>query len=123
MRAADEDSAARATALLEALAQSGRASFLAVLKRFGAEGKGLLSFPMAGYTLALDMPLGDPEVFGFLEQLDEIVLAHGGRIYLAKNPRVGVETFRRMYPRYAEWLKIKRGSMRVIAGAPIYRVS
>ncbi len=93
--------------LLEALAQSRRASFLAVLKRFGAEGKGLLSFPMAGYTLALDMPLGDPELFGFLEQLDEIVLTHGGRIYLAKNPRVAAETFRRMYPRYAEWLCIK----------------
>lgn len=93
--------------LLEALAQSKRASFLAVLKRFGAEGNGLLSFPMAGYTLALDMPLGDPELFGFLEQLDEIVLAHGGRIYLAKNPRVGAQTFRRMYPRYAEWLETK----------------
>lgn len=93
--------------LLEALAQGKRASFLAVLKRFGAEGSGLLSFPMAGYTLALDMPLGDPGIFGFLEQLDEIVLAHGGRIYLAKNPRVGAETFRRMYARYAEWLEIK----------------
>jgi len=46
-------------------------------------------------------------LFGFLEQLDEIVLAHGGRIYLAKNPRVGAQTFRRMYPRYAEWLETK----------------
>ncbi|MFN2454452.1 MAG: FAD-binding protein [Pyrinomonadaceae bacterium] len=93
--------------LLETLAETRRASFLAVLKRFGAEGRGLLSFPLAGYTLALDMPLGDAKLFEFLERLDEIVLEHGGRVYLAKDARVRPETFRRMYPRFDEWLRIK----------------
>jgi FAD/FMN-containing dehydrogenase len=92
--------------LLEELSRSRRASFLAVLKRFGAEGKGLLSFPQPGYTLALDLPLREG-LFALLERLDEIVLGYGGRVYLAKNARVWAETFRAMYPRLHEWQKIK----------------
>jgi decaprenylphospho-beta-D-ribofuranose 2-oxidase len=93
--------------LLQELVRSGRASFLTVLKRLGAEGPGLLSFPTEGYTLTLDLPLSDPELFSFLNRLDEIVLEHGGRIYLAKDTRVKAETFRAMYPRFAEWQQIK----------------
>ncbi|TXT26866.1 MAG: FAD linked oxidase domain-containing protein [Gallionellaceae bacterium] len=94
-------------ALLGKLADSRRASFLAVLKRFGAQGKGLLSFPMAGYTLALDLPIRDTGLFELLDELDQIVLKCGGRIYLAKDARLSAESFRAMYPRYGEWLKIK----------------
>ena len=102
--------------LLETLAGSGRPSFLAVLKRLGAQGRGLLSFPMAGYTLALDLPIrsekllaGHPDdgLFALLNKLDEIVLQHGGRVYLAKDARLAADSFRAMYPRYGEWLKIK----------------
>ena len=93
--------------LLEALSDSGRPSFLAVLKRLGAQGKGLLSFPMAGYTLALDLPIRDDGLFLLLDKLDRIVLQHGGRVYLAKDARLAAESFRAMYPRYDEWLKIK----------------
>ena len=93
--------------LLEELAGSGRASFLTVLKRFGAEGRGLLSFPTQGYTLTLDLPVTDAGLFPFLDRLDEIVLAHGGRIYLAKDARVKGATFRAMYPRFAEWQLVK----------------
>lgn len=96
------------TALLQELSASRRASFLAVLKRFGAEGKGLLSFPMPGFTLALDLPLRDKGVFSLLEKLDHIVLQHGGRVYLAKDARISAESFITMYPRYVEWLKIKQ---------------
>jgi len=96
------------TALLKELTGSRRSSFLAVLKRFGAEGKGLLSFPMPGYTLALDLPIRDKTVFSLLDKLDHIVLQHGGRVYLAKDARISAESFRAMYPRYAEWLKIKQ---------------
>lgn len=93
--------------LLEELARSGRASFLTVLKRLGLEGQGLLSFPTQGYTLTLDLPLSDPGLFPFLDRLDEIVLEHGGRVYLAKDTRVQAATFRAMYPRFAEWQRIK----------------
>jgi len=93
--------------LLQELSASGRPSFLAVLKRFGAQGRGLLSFPMAGYTLALDLPIRDAGLFALLEKLDKIVLQHGGRVYLAKDARLSAESFRAMYPRYDEWLKIK----------------
>jgi FAD/FMN-containing dehydrogenase len=93
--------------LLEELSDSGRPSFLAVLKRFGAQGKGLLSFPMAGYTLALDLPIRDGGLFVLLDKLDKIVLQHGGRVYLAKDARLSADSFRAMYPRYGEWLKIK----------------
>ena len=93
--------------LLEELSDSHRPSFLAVLKRFGAQGKGLLSFPMAGYTLALDLPIRDDGLFMLLDKLDKIVLQHGGRVYLAKDARLAADSFRAMYPRYDEWLKIK----------------
>ncbi len=94
--------------LLQALSDSRRPSFLAVLKRLGAQGKGLLSFPLAGYTLALDLPIRDQGLFTLLKKLDEIVLQHGGRVYLAKDARLSAESFRAMYPRYDEWLKIKK---------------
>jgi FAD/FMN-containing dehydrogenase len=95
-------------ALLQKLSVSRRPSFLAVLKRLGAEGKGLLSFPMSGYTLALDLPIRDEGLFVLLNELDEIVLQHGGRVYLAKDARLSADSFRAMYPRYEEWLKIKK---------------
>ncbi len=93
--------------LLEELSRSRRPSFLAVLKRFGPEGQGLLSFPRTGYTLALDLPVHDDGLFALLERLDEIVLHAGGRIYLAKDTRLRAATFRAMYPRLAEWQRIK----------------
>src|SRR5580658_3271852 len=57
---------------LEATARSGRGSLLAVLKKFGAQ-EGVLSFPMPGYTLALDFPVSDG-LFEFLDGLDEMVM-------------------------------------------------
>jgi decaprenylphospho-beta-D-ribofuranose 2-oxidase len=95
-------------ALLEAISQSGYPSFLAVLKRLGAQSSGLLSFPVAGYTLALDFPLRDDGLFAHLNRLDEITLQHGGRVYLAKDARLSAESFRAMYPCYPEWLRIKQ---------------
>lgn len=95
------------TALLKELSDSRRSSFLAVLKRFGAQGKGMLSFPMPGYTLALDLPIKNKGLFSLLDKLDHIVLQHGGRVYLAKDARLSAESFKSMYPRYEEWLKIK----------------
>ena len=96
------------TALLRALSQSRRPSFLAVLKRLGAQNSALLSFPLAGYTLALDIPMRDRGVFDLLRALDSIVLQHGGRVYLAKDAVLTAQTFRAMYPRYRDWQLIKQ---------------
>jgi decaprenylphospho-beta-D-ribofuranose 2-oxidase len=81
--------------------------FLATLKQFGKMSNGILSFPMPGFTLALDMSILDHGLFAVLDQLDEIVIKYGGRIYLAKDVRLKADAFRAMYPRYQEWLAIK----------------
>jgi len=91
--------------MLEAIGRSRRGSFLAVLKKFGAQD-GLLSFPMPGYTLALDFPVTDG-LLEFLDSLDAMVLKRGGRVYLAKDARMSPETFRAMYPNLAKWQAAK----------------
>ena len=93
--------------LLGQLTKSQRASFLAVLKRFRKENAGMLSFPREGYTLALDIPISDVGLFSFLDELDEVVLKYGGRIYLAKDARMKPNTFHAMYPRLEEWKRVK----------------
>ncbi len=90
---------------LEATARSGRGSLLAVLKKFGAQ-EGVLSFPMPGYTLALDFPVSDG-LFEFLDGLDEMVMRRGGRVYLVKDARLKPAMFRAMYPNFARWQAAK----------------
>ena len=100
-------------ALLERSAAAGQGSFLAVLKLLGPGGEGLLSFPMEGYTLALDFPMG-PDTLALLEALDEITHRHGGRIYLAKDARCAPERLARGYPRRAAFDVVRAEA----AGAP-----
>jgi len=87
-----ENSEAGLTALLGAIGKAGSGSFLAVLKRFGAQG-GMFSFPMPGYTLALDFP-ANPANLALLHELDAITIDHGGRFYLAKDARMTPEILR-----------------------------
>jgi len=89
--------------LLGKLSASGRASFLAVLKTMGKSSGGMLSFPMPGQTLALDIPNSGAQTIEFLRELDQIVLRFGGRVYLAKDAAMKPETFRAMYPRLSEF--------------------
>ncbi|MCO4781889.1 MAG: FAD-binding oxidoreductase [Candidatus Cloacimonetes bacterium] len=82
--------------ILERVSDKGIASFLAVLKLFGKESEGYLSFPMRGYTLALDFPIMEG-LFEFLDELDKIVLDANGRLYLTKDARMSADTFHKSY--------------------------
>lgn len=85
-------------AMLEAISETGLGSFLAVLKRFGPGApERPLSFPMEGWTLALDFPL-TAAALTLMDRLDEIALAAGGRLYLAKDSRMTQSTFEAGYP-------------------------
>jgi decaprenylphospho-beta-D-ribofuranose 2-oxidase len=88
------------------IAESGHVSALNVLKRFGAGNRGPLSFPAPGWTLAVDMPV-KRGLGSLCESLDDLVLAAGGRLYLAKESRTTPEAVQRMYPRLDEWRKIR----------------
>jgi decaprenylphospho-beta-D-ribofuranose 2-oxidase len=83
--------------LLTRIAGSGRASFLAVIKTLGSAGRGHLSFPKRGVTLALDFPRA-PGIDALLGSLNDLTIDHGGRVYLAKDSALTPSQFRRMYP-------------------------
>jgi decaprenylphospho-beta-D-ribofuranose 2-oxidase len=82
-------------------------SFVTVLKRFGAADPGLLSFPMAGWTLALDFPARTPGLSVLLDALDRLVADGGGRVYLAKDSHVPPDVLAQMYPRLPEFRALR----------------
>lgn len=89
--------------LIEAIGSAAKcASFLAVLKTLGGEGRGCLSFPLRGFTLALDFPRKSG-VEEMIRDLETITRDHGGRIYLAKDALLSPESLRAMYPRVNEF--------------------
>jgi FAD/FMN-containing dehydrogenase len=94
--------------VLELFTKSRYGMFLAVLKRFGpGEASSALSFPMPGYTLAADLPCRDAGVFDFLNEVDRVVSAAGGRIYLGKDARLAAGAVREMYKGLDAWLELK----------------
>ncbi len=91
--------------LLELVSQSGKGSFLAVLKRFGSrKSPGLLSFPRPGLTLALDFPMHGEATLRLLETMDDVILKGGGAIYPAKDARMSPAMFEASFP---EWRKLR----------------
>ncbi|MFI5034636.1 MAG: FAD-binding protein [Acidimicrobiales bacterium] len=102
-----DDAAETITRAIERLSSSRVPSFLAVLKRFGAATPGPLSFPAPGWTLALDLPVGPAALPGVLDELDELVIAAGGRVYFAKDARLNPTKVRAMYPRLDDFLAVK----------------
>jgi decaprenylphospho-beta-D-ribofuranose 2-oxidase len=102
-----EESAGAISHVIELLARSKVASFLAVLKRFGPANRAPLSFPLAGWTLALDLPVGSQTLPSLLDELDRAVIKANGRVYLAKDSRLRSEYVPQMYPRLEEFLRVK----------------
>lgn len=82
--------------ILEILSKSGEGSFLAVLKLYGKQNENTLSFPMEGYSLALDLKVSK-RVFELLEKIDQIVENLGGRVYLSKDARLSKRSFNKTY--------------------------
>jgi FAD/FMN-containing dehydrogenase len=99
--------AAALAELLEIIASARAPVFLAVLKQLRG-GSGLMSFPMEGFTLALDLP-ATSGVRALLDSLDDVTVAHGGRIYLAKDARQSRATFEAGYPGLPEFRSLRRG--------------
>ena len=93
--------------ILDIINEHDQTPFLAVLKILGPQNNNYLSFPIEGYTLALDFKVSH----GLLELisiLDKVIALSGGRIYLTKDAIMSKEIFRECYPKWKEFEKIRR---------------
>lgn len=101
--------------ILKRISDEGLGSFLAVLKVFGKQ-ESMISFPEEGYTLALDFPVRNG-LFKFLDELDQIVLQYGGRLYMSKDARMKPDVLEKGYPRLDEFKAVIRKYN------PVYKLS
>ena len=90
-----------------ALRDSAVPCYLAVLKDFGPANDAPLSFPLRGWTLALDLPGAAPGLPALLDRFDELVVEAGGRVYLAKDGRLRADVLAAMYPRLGQWRAVR----------------
>ncbi len=92
--------------LLEAIRRTRQGSFLAVIKQLGdVASPGLLSFPRAGTTLALDFPHRGASTLALLERLDQLTEQAGGRVYPAKDGRLSARRFQHYFPHWQEFAR------------------
>lgn len=91
--------------LIKTISKKGTGSFLAVLKRLGKQ-ESFFSFPMEGYTLALDFPVYNINL-NLFDELDNITLKYKGRFYLAKDSRMKADTFKKSDSRVKEFYKYR----------------
>ena len=86
---------------LARLARAGAGSFLAVLKTFGdVPSPGVMSFPRAGVTLALDLPNRGEATIRLLQACDAVVRDAGGAVYPAKDACMTPASFRAFFPQW-----------------------
>ena len=109
--------------VLNRIAKSGQVSFLAVLKALGPVNANLLSFPIEGYTLALDFKCS-PSTIELLHELDDWIMGMGGRVYLTKDAVMCETTFKSTYPRWAEFEAVREryGAIGAFASAQSKRL-
>ena len=88
------------------LTKLGGASPLCVIKDCGPEGKGVLSFPLEGTSIAVDMAVS-PDIQGIVDRLNEFVIEAGGRIYLTKDRFTRPEHFAKMEPRLPKFTALR----------------
>ena len=93
--------------ILKEISYSGKGTFLSVLKLYGKANDNYLSFPMEGYSLALDFKI-EKGLFELLDKLDYIVLKFGGRIYLTKDVRVSKKVFEQGYPQINKFRALRK---------------
>lgn len=80
--------------------------YLCVIKKHGdLPSPGLLSFPFKGFSIALDVPYHEG-LLPKMQELDDIILPFGGRVYLAKDGHLSVDSFEKMYPIASEYKTI-----------------
>jgi decaprenylphospho-beta-D-ribofuranose 2-oxidase len=104
-----ESSYAGLETVLRRISKSGMGSFLAVLKLLGKTNDNWLSFPLEGYTLALDFKI-EKRLFPLLNELDAIVMDFGGRFYLAKDTRMSATTFAAGYPKIERFRELRKNT-------------
>jgi decaprenylphospho-beta-D-ribofuranose 2-oxidase len=92
--------------ILEVIVSSGKGSFLAVLKAFGTANQNFLSFPIEGYTLALDFKMSE-ETAKLIKLLDSMVVEAGGRIYLTKDALMTEMSFKKTYPQWERFEEVR----------------
>ena len=103
---ADDNGPARR--FLELFVSGGGMGFLCVIKDCGPEGRGMLSFPRAGMSIAMDFPIHPTKTPALVDRLNELVVAEGGRIYLTKDTFTRPEHFRAMEPRLEAFNAVRR---------------
>lgn len=102
-----QESRAGLIKILHKIQEAGFAPFLTVLKLYDKQNN-YLPFAMKGYSLALDFPI-TAGLFAFLDELDEIVLEHGGRLYLTKDVRMNKQMFMQSYPNVEQFIERVKG--------------
>lgn len=103
----EEAGRSSARRFLDVLTSKRAASFLCVIKDCGEQGRGLLSFPMPGISIAVDIPVRD-DIQDVVDSLNDFVIAQGGRVYLSKDSFTRPEHFRQMEPRLEAWQAVRR---------------
>lgn len=92
--------------ILNVISKSNKGSFLAVLKVFGKGNENYLSFPIEGYSLALDFKM-EPGILDLINRLDSMVLEMGGRVYLTKDALMSEQMFKSTYPQWQRFEEVR----------------